>query len=300
MCDKPLAHLQCINQSSFRERSALTRSNLPTSGTGETDNTRAFRERMEQARAPEIPDGRDGRSLGDDYYDHKPPLKKEFTMFLRDSDLTYPEPMVPSAKTTVVKETILGWIAEAPDDKIIIFTQFLEESQIIGRMLQAEGLTFAYYFGDLSASKKDKVIHDFHEKKEIQILVGVTARKNYGTVTNMDAQVASLKCGGVALNITCANRVILTQPWWNASTELQAFCRVFRIGQLKQSHFVSLLAENTIDARMASLQVEKLESIEELFQHGKIENFEEFASLFGHLTEDEDGNLVIVPDYTDI
>jgi SNF2 family DNA or RNA helicase len=88
-------------------------------------------------------------------------------MFLRDRDQRYPEPMVPSAKTTMVKETVMEWVSEAPNDKIIIFTQFLEESQIIGRMLQAEGIHFAYYYGSLPAKKRDAVIQDLHTEKEL-------------------------------------------------------------------------------------------------------------------------------------
>ena len=40
--------------------------------------------------------------------------------------------------------------------------------------------------------------------------------------------IAGLKCGGVALNLAIANRVIILDLWWNHSLELQAFGRVFR------------------------------------------------------------------------
>jgi SNF2 family DNA or RNA helicase len=101
----------------------------------------------------------------------------------------------------------------------------------------------------------------------------------------------------VALNITCANRVILTDPWWNSSAELQAYCRVFRIGQKKTTHFVSLLAEKTIDARISRLQQAKLQNVEQALMRRKSIPLEEFASLLGNLTQDENGNAVIVSDF---
>ena len=40
----------------------------------------------------------------------------------------------------------------------------------------------------------------------------------------------SLKCG-VGLNLTCANTVVLAEPWWNPFAEEQAIDRCHRIGQ---------------------------------------------------------------------
>ena len=42
----------------------------------------------------------------------------------------------------------------------------------------------------------------------------------------------SLKCG-VGLNLTCANTVVMCEPWWNPFAEDQACDRVHRIGQQK-------------------------------------------------------------------
>lgn len=101
------------------------------------------------------------------------------------------------------------------------------------------------------------------------------------------------------MNLTCANRIILVDPWWNHSVELQAFARIFRIGQKKQTHFVTLLAKDTIDIRLFKLQTEKLDEI--ALQHTKTTDrkLEEQLSLFGRLREDEDEGLVLESDYED-
>lgn len=43
----------------------------------------------------------------------------------------------------------------------------------------------------------------------------------------------SMRAGSESLNLTRANRVIITDLWWNASVDEQAFGRVNRIGQQK-------------------------------------------------------------------
>ncbi len=42
---------------------------------------------------------------------------------------------------------------------------------------------------------------------------------------------ASLKAGGVGMNLTAADAVHILEPWWNSSVEEQAADRVHRLGQ---------------------------------------------------------------------
>lgn len=67
----------------------------------------------------------------------------------------------------------------------------------------------------------------------------------------------SITTGSEALNLTAANRCIIGEPWWHEGVESQAFGRVNRIGQQKETHCVRLFAEGTIDERMRKLQEEK-------------------------------------------
>jgi SNF2 family DNA or RNA helicase len=100
-----------------------------------------------------------------------PKLKKSQTKFLQECDGAYPEPIVPSSKTTAVKDTILKWQSDAPDDKIIVFTEFKMTGGIIGRMLDAEGIPFLYFYGDMSQEAKQNALHAFEQRKEIKVLV---------------------------------------------------------------------------------------------------------------------------------
>lgn len=80
---------------------------------------------------------------------------------------------------------------------------------------------------------------------------------------------------------------------------MQAFCRVFRIGQKKKTHFLTILTENTIDMRMNSLSKTKLNNIENALSCTKALTVEDCLTLFGRVTEDENGDMLIEEDYVD-
>ncbi|KAI0132812.1 SNF2 family N-terminal domain-containing protein [Xylariales sp. AK1849] len=259
----------------------------PHSDNHDQEAFRMFKKQRELAKASKTsePRGKDGRRLGDDHLDFQPRTKKSATTFLASCDKIYSKdnPMVPSAKTTAVKETVLEWLSEAPDDKIIIFIEFLEGAQILGRMLQDESMKFIYFTGDMSADKKEAAKEAFADSD-----------------LGIKVMIASLKSGGVGLNLVTANRVILVDEWWNHAMQLQAYCRVFRIGQTKETHFLSILAKGTIDEKIFHLQNEKLENIDKCFTsavRGRgAPKVEEMASLLGLLEEDKDGNTIIEAD----
>jgi len=67
----------------------------------------------------------------------------------------------------------------------------------------------------------------------------------------------SLKAGGVGLNLTAADTVILYDPWWNPAVEMQAIDRAHRIGQDKPVFAYRLLTIGTVEEKMLELQSRK-------------------------------------------
>jgi SNF2 family DNA or RNA helicase len=67
----------------------------------------------------------------------------------------------------------------------------------------------------------------------------------------------SLKAGGVGLNLTAADTVILYDPWWNPAVEQQAIDRAYRIGQDKPVFVYKLIASGTVEDKMVELQARK-------------------------------------------
>jgi hypothetical protein len=86
--------------------------------------------------------------------------------------------------------------------------------------------------------------------------------------------------------------------------EQQALGRVYRMGQEKVTYFVRIMVKNSIDERLAQLQLDKLEIIAKAIQESDSSKFtlsdEEIVSLFGRVVRDEFGRVINVEaDYDD-
>lgn len=53
--------------------------------------------------------------------------------------------------------------------------------------------------------------------------------------------------------------------WWNVELEKQAFARIHRIGQIKETHCVRIVAKGTVDEQIVKLQEAKQKNINEIF-----------------------------------
>jgi SNF2 family DNA or RNA helicase len=64
----------------------------------------------------------------------------------------------------------------------------------------------------------------------------------------------TIKCGGVGLNLVCANHIIVFEPQYSPFSEKQAIDRVFRIGQRKPVYVYRLYMKFTIEHWMNSIK----------------------------------------------
>ncbi|MBS0655992.1 MAG: SWF/SNF helicase family protein, partial [Verrucomicrobia bacterium] len=76
----------------------------------------------------------------------------------------------------------------------------------------------------------------------------------------------SLKAGGVGLNLTRADFVLLYDPWWNRAQEMQAIARAHRIGRQETVFCKRYIMEGTIEEKIIELQEKKSALIEALFE----------------------------------
>src|SRR5690606_34540551 len=67
----------------------------------------------------------------------------------------------------------------------------------------------------------------------------------------------SLKAGGVGLNLTAADHVYITDPWWNPAIEEQASDRAYRIGQDQPVFVYRLVTEGTVEEKVLLLKEAK-------------------------------------------
>ena len=74
----------------------------------------------------------------------------------------------------------------------------------------------------------------------------------------------SIKAGGVGINLTAADYVILFDPWWNPAVESQAIDRSHRIGQKKNVFAYKLIVKDTIEEKILMLQEKKKKLVEDI------------------------------------
>ncbi|KAF2451686.1 hypothetical protein P171DRAFT_401395 [Karstenula rhodostoma CBS 690.94] len=196
------------------------------------------------------------------------------------------EGVLPSAKTVALKSQLLNWIAENPNVKVIIYTQFLAMIRIIGKMCTEEHWKTEEYHGKMSQGARDKAISRFADDGEVRVLL------------------ASLRCGGLGLNLTMASRVVILDPWWNSASEQQAFCRVFRFGQTETTCLTRFCVKNTVDERLMEMQERKEKEIDSVMKEdagakASKMGIRDLMRLFGNIRDDEQGRPFILTDNAD-
>lgn len=122
--------------------------------------------------------------------------------------------------------------------RVLIFSQFRQMLELIEGELESLGLTSYLLTGSTPASQRQDMTRDF----------------NGGS---RDAFLISLKAGGVGLNLTGADTVILVDLWWNPAVEEQAISRAYRMGQTRAVECYRLITRGTIEEKIQALQENK-------------------------------------------
>lgn len=127
------------------------------------------------------------------------------------------------------------------DEKVIIFTQYAKMGEIIQKLVSKKLKTDVLFLhGSLTQEKRTEVISTFQEDENHKILV------------------ATLKTGGVGLNLTAAQNVIHYDLWWNPAIENQATDRVHRIGQEKDVMVYRFITKGTLEEVIDEMSKNKL------------------------------------------
>ncbi|MCP5104259.1 MAG: DEAD/DEAH box helicase, partial [bacterium] len=151
---------------------------------------------------------------------------------------------IPSAKFdhfTGLMEDIL-----AEDHKVLVFSQFVEVLKLLRGYFDEASVDYSYIDGSVNVNTRKKMVTAFQEEEERRVFL------------------LSLKAGGVALNLTAADYVVIFDPWWNPAVEAQAIDRSHRIGQTRKVFVYRMVVEDSIEEKMLELQEEKKALVENL------------------------------------
>ena len=120
--------------------------------------------------------------------------------------------------------------------RILLFSQFTSMLGLIETELKSRRIDYSKLTGQ--TRKREQAIDRFRSGEAKLFLI-------------------SLKAGGVGLNLTEADTVILYDPWWNPAVEAQAIDRAHRIGQRKPVFVYRLVAEHSLEEKMLAMQARK-------------------------------------------
>lgn len=132
--------------------------------------------------------------------------------------------------------------------RALVFSQFTSALALVRERLEAAGQAYEYLDGQ-TRDRAERI-----------------ARFQAGTGGGVF--LLSLKAGGVGINLTNADYVLLLDPWWNPAAESQAVDRAHRMGQKKPVTVYRLVARGTIEEKVLLLQERKRGLVEGLVSDG--------------------------------
>ena len=122
--------------------------------------------------------------------------------------------------------------------KALVFSQFVDFLTLLRAPLDEAGIGYQYLDGSTPAAERTRRVAAFQAGEGSLFLI-------------------SLKAGGYGLNLTAADYVVITDPWWNPAAEDQAMGRAHRIGQLRPVTVYRLVAKGTLEERIIDLHHDK-------------------------------------------
>jgi superfamily II DNA or RNA helicase len=141
-----------------------------------------------------------------------------------------------SAKLDRLMEMLPQMLSEGR--RVLLFSQFTSMLALVEEQLERQGISYVKLTGQ--TEDRTSVVDSFQAEEVPLFLI-------------------SLKAGGVGLNLTAADTVILYDPWWNPAVEDQAAGRAHRIGQSKPVFVHKLVVAGTVEEKILELQSRKAE-----------------------------------------
>ncbi|WP_327576908.1 MULTISPECIES: DEAD/DEAH box helicase [unclassified Streptomyces] len=160
------------------------------------------------------------------------------------------EPRIPgrSGKLELLDELLDTILSE--DASVLVFTQYVQMGRLIEQHLAARGVASQFLHGGTPIAAREAMVGRFQEGEVPVFLL-------------------SLKAAGTGLNLTRAEHVVHYDRWWNPAVEAQATDRAYRIGQNRPVQVHRLIAEGTIEDRIADMLVRKRELADAVLGSGE-------------------------------
>ncbi|MFB7259086.1 DEAD/DEAH box helicase [Streptomyces nojiriensis] len=147
----------------------------------------------------------------------------------------------------------------------LVFTQYVTMARLLEAHLRERGVPTLLLHGGTPVPRREEMVRRFQDGEVPVFLL-------------------SLKAAGTGLNLTRADHVVHYDRWWNPAVEAQATDRAYRIGQTRTVQVHRMIAEGTVEDRIAALLEAKKGLADAVLGSGE--------PALTELTNDELANLV--------
>lgn len=171
-----------------------------------------------------------------------------------------------SGKLQVVTELLKLWTSEGR--KILLFSQTRQMLDILEDLLKAMNNEQDYQYpfmrmdGTTPIGKRQNLVDTFNNDPDYKIFLLTT------------------RVGGLGVNLTGASRVIIYDPDWNPSTDMQARERAWRLGQKQDVVIYRLMIAGSIEEKIYHRQIFKQFLTNKILKDPKQKRFFKMTDLY--------------------
>ncbi|XP_065178791.1 DNA excision repair protein ERCC-6-like isoform X2 [Sycon ciliatum] len=142
-----------------------------------------------------------------------------------------------SGKLLVVHSLLKMWYLQS--HRALIFSQTKQTLDILERYVAMRGYNYLRMDGDTPVTRRQPLVNRYNDDPSIFVFLLTT------------------RVGGLGINLVGADRVVIFDPDWNPSTDMQARERAWRIGQKRHVTVYRLLTTGTIEEKIYHRQIFK-------------------------------------------
>ncbi|KAJ3145683.1 hypothetical protein HDU89_006918 [Geranomyces variabilis] len=142
-----------------------------------------------------------------------------------------------SGKMKVVQALLAMWKRQG--HRCLLFCQTRQMQDILERLLKTEKHAYRRMDGTTPIKSRIAMVDEFNARTDVFCFLLTT------------------KVGGLGINLTGANRIVIFDPDWNPSTDVQARERAWRIGQTRTVTIYRLMTSGTIEEKIYHRQIYK-------------------------------------------
>ena len=171
-----------------------------------------------------------------------------------------------SGKMVVVHSLLKLWRKQG--QRVLLFSQSQLMLTIIESYVRQQEYKYLRLDGRTPVGSRQRLIKEFNEGDHFVFIL-------------------TTKVGGLGVNLTGANRVLIFDPDWNPSTDTQARERSWRIGQDKNVTIYRLMTAGTIEEKIYHRQIFKQFLVNRILKDPKQRRFFKSNDLFELFTLSE-------------